>query len=278
MTKKVFVSVSTGNIGRPLTASLVAMGLHVKAGSRTGVSVVAGAEGVKFDFTDPSTFAAALEDVSAVFVMNPAGTQDEGTFTKAFLEMAVAEKTRKIVFLSGIGAEDGKNSKRDSELFLQASGNPFVVLRPTWFMDNFANFYGAPIKAGNLRLAAGDGKISFIDSRDIADVAAVALATDKHHGEFLELTGPEAFDTSQVLAMINRAAGLEAVYTPVSSREFIADMVTAGMSEHYAGMIAESFKPVVQGKLEPVLPTVTHVTGRHARSLSSWVKENAARF
>jgi uncharacterized protein YbjT (DUF2867 family) len=278
MTKKVFVSVSSGNIGRPLTASLVAMGLHVKAGSRTGVSVAAGAEGVKFDFTDPSTFSAALEDVSAVFVMNPAGTQDEGKFTEAFLKLAVTDKTRKIVFLSGIGAEDGKNSKRDSELFLQASGNPFVVLRPTWFMDNFANFYGAPIKAGNLRLAAGDGKISFIDSRDIADVAAVAMATDKYHGMFLELTGPEAFDTAQVLVMINRAAGLKAAYTPVTSEEFIADMVSTGMSEHYAGMIAESFEPVVQGKLAAVLPTVSDVTGRPARTLSAWAMENAAKY
>jgi uncharacterized protein YbjT (DUF2867 family) len=278
MRKNVFVSVSSGNIGRHLTASLVALGLHVKAGSRTGAPVIAGAEGVKFDFTDPSTFAAALEDVSAVFVMNPGGTQDEGKFTKAFLELAVADKTRKIVFLSGIGAEDGKNSKRDSELFLQASGNPFVVLRPTWFMDNFANFYGTPIKAGNLRLAAGDGKISFIDSRDIADVAAVTMVTDKYHGQFLELTGPEAFNTEEVIAMINRATGLKADYTPVSSREFIADMVSAGMSEHYAGMIAESFEAVVQGKLAPVLPTVPNVTGQPARTLSAWVTENAARF
>jgi len=276
--KKVFVSVSNGNIGRPLTASLVRMGLRVRAGSRTGVAAIAGAEGIKFDFTDPSTFASALEDVSTVFVMNPAGTQNEGEFTKAFLELAVADRSRKIVFLSGMGAEDGKNSKRDSEIFLQASGNPFVVLRPTWFMDNFANFYGTAIKSGNLRLAAGDGKISFIDSRDIADVAAVAMATDKHDGQFLELTGPEAFSTEEVITLINRAAGLNAAYTPVSSGEFVADMTSAGMSEHYAAMIAESFEPVLEGKLEPVLPTVPDVIGRPARTMSSWVLENAGKF
>lgn len=253
------------------------MGVQVKAGSRTGVSVVEGAEGVRFDFTDPSTFAAALENVSTIFVMNPGGTQDEGEFTKAFLEQAVADKTRKIVFLSGMGAEDGSNSKRVSELFLQASGNPFVVLRPTWFMDNFANFYCHAIEAGNLRLAAGDGEISFIDARDIADVAAVVMTTDKFDGQFLELTGPQAFNTAEVIAMINQAAGLNAVYTPVSRAEFIADMQDAGMSAHYAGAIAGSFESVRLGKLAPVLPIVPHVTGRPARTISAWVTENAAK-
>lgn len=94
----------------------------------------------------------------------------------------------------------------------------------------------------------------------------------------MELTGPAAFSTAEVIATINRATGLKAVYTPVSSEEFIADMVSAGMSEHYAGMIAESFEAVVQGNLAQVLPTVPNVTERPARTLSAWVKENAAKF
>jgi uncharacterized protein YbjT (DUF2867 family) len=62
-------------------------------------------------------------------------------------------------------------------------------------MQNFINFYAQMIKnEDSLSLSAGDGKVSFIDVRDIASVATRVLTedNDKHIGKAYTITGPES--------------------------------------------------------------------------------------
>ncbi len=74
---KILVLGATGNVGRPLVEALLAKGEAVKAASRTG-KPQGGAEGVVFDFADPSTIPAALDGVDRAFVMLPGGNTRRG--------------------------------------------------------------------------------------------------------------------------------------------------------------------------------------------------------
>jgi uncharacterized protein YbjT (DUF2867 family) len=58
MTGKILVIGSTGTIGTPLMKALLSKGESVKAASRSG-NAMGGAEGVRFDYTDASTYADA---------------------------------------------------------------------------------------------------------------------------------------------------------------------------------------------------------------------------
>ena len=50
--------------------------------------------------------------------------------------------------------------------------NTIFILAANFFMQNFVNFYSPMIKSqGALYAPAGDGKVSFVDVRDIAEVA-----------------------------------------------------------------------------------------------------------
>ena len=65
---------------------------------------------------------------------------------------------------------------RDAEKVIEESGIPYTFLRPNIFMQNFINLYGQMIRdADSFSLAAGDGKVSFVDIRDIASVAATGV-------------------------------------------------------------------------------------------------------
>ena len=73
-----------------------------------------------------------------------------------------------------------------------ASGVPYTILRPNFFMDNFSTGFLAPmVKGGAIYLAAENAKTSFIAATDIAAVAAVAFAEGLAGKEY-NLTGPEA--------------------------------------------------------------------------------------
>ncbi len=68
----------------------------------------------------------------------------------------------------------------------------FTFVQPSGFMVN-SLFWAKSIKAeGVVRSCTGDGKIPFIHSDDIADVATKALTTPEYIGDSLAITGPEA--------------------------------------------------------------------------------------
>ena len=54
-----------------------------------------------------------------------------------------------------------------AEKIIEESGIPFTFLRPNFFMQNFVNFYLGKNQS-SIYLPAGDGKVSFVDVRDIA--------------------------------------------------------------------------------------------------------------
>jgi uncharacterized protein YbjT (DUF2867 family) len=69
---------------------------------------------------------------------------------------------------------------RRAEQVLRESFIPFTILRPNFFMQNFIVFFSHTIKSqDSLYIPAGDGKVSFVDARDIALVAAKLLISDE---------------------------------------------------------------------------------------------------
>jgi uncharacterized protein YbjT (DUF2867 family) len=60
-------------------------------------------------------------------------------------------------------------------------------------MQNFVNFFSHTIKSQNaFYVPAGDGKISLVDVRDIASVAAHVFTNNDDIGKAYNITGGEA--------------------------------------------------------------------------------------
>ncbi len=98
---KVLVLGASGHVGHPLVAELLAKGEQVKAASRSG-KAVGEAEGVVFDFADPSTFDAAFEGVNRAYVMLPGGYVESKALLIPVIQ-AAAERKVKVVFQSVLG-------------------------------------------------------------------------------------------------------------------------------------------------------------------------------
>lgn len=276
MVGKILVLGATGNVGRPLVKALLARGEAVKAASRTG-KPVDGAEGVAFDIADPMTFPNALEGVDRAFVMLPSGYTEAKALLLPIIE-AAATRGVKVVLLSVLGVDaDDSIPYRQAEIALEKSGVRWVVLRPNWFTDNFINYWKPGIDAaGVIAVPAADGKSSFIDARDIADSAAVALTTDRFDGKAFNLTGPEAIGYAEAAALISEAIGKPVSYQAVDDETFVGNLVGAGVPEVYARFLASIFYPVRQGWTAVVTDDVRLLTGHPARGVAGWVKENAA--
>lgn len=275
MNGKILVLGATGNVGSALISQLVAAGEKVKAASRKAVPVT-GAEAVRFDYGDESTYAAAFAGVDRAYVLVPAGRVDILELLTPVLKAAVERKV-KVVFQSAMGVDaDDSIPYRQAELFLERSGIPYVILRPNWFADNFHTYWHAGVQSGIIAVPAGDGKTSFIDTRDIAASAAAALRSSKFDNQAFNLTGPEALGYADAAAVLSKIVGRTIRYTPVDDATFTAALTSAGVPKDYASLLAALFHPVREGWTARVTSDVQTLTGRPPRSVAEYAKDNAA--
>lgn len=277
---RVLVVGANGTIGLTLVPLLVAAGERVLAASREGrfrgelpADAAGSVEALRLDLTHRPAVAAALDQVDRVFLLNPAEILDAYGVLAPVIE-AAATRGIKVVLLSQHRADaDEHNPYHQAERLLAASGARHVILRPNWFSDNFVGFWAEDVAHGRLALPAGDGRISFIDSRDIAAAAAAALQTARFDGEAIELTGPHALTLHEAAERLSTVSGRPIRYEPVGADGYVSALIDAGVPADYARMLAGLFDLVRNGLTGEVCDGVERLTGRPARQLELTLRD-----
>lgn len=219
MSGSILVLGATGTVGRSLVADLTERGEPVRAASRSG-GPLSGAEGVRFDYEDAGSHEAAFAGVDRVFALVPAGHLDTPRLLAPVIRQAAAHGA-KVVLMTAMGVDaDESIPYRQAERMLEASGAPFVILRPNWFMDNFGTYWAEGVARGEIALPAGQGRTSFVDSRDIAAAAVGALTSDRFDGQAFEITGPEALTYGEAAVVLAKAAARPIAYRVTEDAEF----------------------------------------------------------
>lgn len=279
MSKAILVIGGTGNVGRPLVEELVAKGEEVRIASRNPESLrIDGATAVHVDLARPETLEAAFDGVDRAYVLAPAGNADHVGVLGPVIDAAARHGT-KVVLQTAIGVNADDNIPlRQVELRLEKSGVPYVILRPNWFADNFATYWLHDVLNGEIRVPAGAGKSSFIDTRDIAASAAAALTTDRFDNRAFDLTGPEAFGYAEAAEMLSAATDRRIGYRSIEDASFVEALEAAGLNTAYAQMLAAIFYPVREGWTAPATDAVETLTGKKPRTLKAYIEENAGRF
>lgn len=277
MSNKILVTGANGTIGQHLVANLLAKGESVKAASRSG-KAPADAEGVAFDYTGATNFDELFAGVDRVYVMVPAGYLNVLELLTPIITEA-AKRQVKVVFQTAMGVDaDDSTPYRQLERLLERSGTPYVILRPNWFADNFHSYWLHGVQTGLITVPAAEGKVSFIDVRDIAASATAALTQEKFNHQAFNLTGPAALSYGEAAAMLSAVLGRTIAYQSIDDASFISHLTAAGVPNEYANFLASIFYPVREGWTAAVSDAVQELTGQAPRSLATYAKDNAAKF
>jgi uncharacterized protein YbjT (DUF2867 family) len=269
MTGTVLVVGGTGKSGRRVVSRLREQGIPVRIAARSAPQ--------PFDWTDPGTWDPALDGAHAVYVV----PFDGAALTGLFVERAVRHGVERVVLLSGRGVDVPAYGHPDSPLAtthisgeraVRESGVEWTVLRPTWFAQNFSEgFFRDAVRAGEIRLAAGDGAASFVDAEDIAAVGVAALTEDGHSEQVYELSGPRAVTMAEAAAEIGAAAGRDVRYVAVEPDLFVAELVAAGWPRADAEDYADAVAALRNGLDAPVSDGVDRALGRPPRDFAEFV-------
>lgn len=279
MSRTVLVLTATGTTGAATVNALLARGATVRAASRNPAAATfpVGVTPVRFDLDDRSTWAAALTGIDALYLATPPFRDDEYEVISALIAAAREAGVTRIVKLSAMGVDaDPTSTHRRLELLVEASGAQWIHLRPTFFMENFVEFYGGSIKTdGAIYLPAGTGETGFVAAADIGEAAATALLGDRT-GEAWILTGPESLDHDRVAADLSAALGRPIRYVDVPPEAFDAAMAESGAPPLARQTMGGLYAMVRQGWTAGVVPTLPELTGKPATRFADWARTHAS--
>ncbi|MGY3682040.1 NAD(P)H-binding protein [Streptomyces sp. TE33382] len=270
----VLVIGGTGKTGRRVAAQLRERGVEPRVASRSAE--------IPFDWADPGTWAAALDGVTAAYIV-PYDISPSPT--PALVKQAVESGVRRLVLLSARGADvpgyfgaayDDEGPHAQGEAAVRASGAEWTILRPGWFAQNFSEgVFADGVTGGELALPTGDGKAAFVDAEDIAAVAVAALTGNGHAGQVYELSGTRALGIDDVLGEIAAVTGRRARYVPVDEADFRAGLVAQGVPDDEAALWTDALKPVRTSQEAPVVDGVRRALGREPRDFAEFVRDAA---
>ncbi|RPE64508.1 uncharacterized protein YbjT (DUF2867 family) [Tibeticola sediminis] len=277
---RVLVTGATGNIGRALVAQLLhdAPDFEVIAASPKG-EPVAQASGRALNLLEPASTRSAMQGVDRLFLVTPAHPDME-TMTLHAVNAARSEGVQHIVRVSGAGADPTSDiaiarlQGRCDQIVID-SGLAYTLLRPKNFMQNFTSFLRDMIRSGTVYSSQGEGRVPFIDARDIAAVAArVLMAPDDHAGRAYTLTGPQALTNAEALAVISREIGRTVTLVPISEDQAMAGMRQAGMPEPLVQAMSSLNRIIAAGWVAEVTDDVPRLLGRPATAWPDFVAEH----
>lgn len=270
---------ATGTAGRAVVGELLAAGQPVHAAVRDvhDAELPPGVVPTRFDFTDPTTAAPALDGVDRLFLMRPPAISEVRTTLGPLIDAARRRGLRQVVVLSVMGVNPVMPHWR-MERMVRDAGLASIALRPAYFSQNLLTAFGDQIRErSQLRLAAGAGRLSWIDARDVAAVAARVLTDPQRCGRLdqhpLTLTGPQALTFGDAAALLSTELDRPVSYHAQGLLEHRRELRSAGLDPTYIRVQLIIDITTRLGLASKVTTDVADVLGQRPRSLAAFVND-----
>ncbi len=289
MSNTILVTGATGTVGSEVVKQLSAKGATVRACCHTLSKAKKirgpGVEIVEVDYSKPETVEAAFKGVDKLFLLTPV-VDNMVEITARLVAEATKEGVKHIVKLSTVELGADAEAKipllrwlRQAEKIVEESGIPYTFVRPTGFMQNFSNFYAQTIEEQNaIYTSAGEGKVSWVDARDVATVAVEALTGDGHEGKIYPITGPEAISYYQAAEILSEVLGRKISHVNLSEEDRRKGLEEAGLPDWRINGAIQGDRITREGRQPAVSPTVEEVTGKRPRSFEQFARDYAEAF
>lgn len=256
---------ATGNTGSVVAETLLgkkqSVRVIVRSTDKGAVWKAKGAEVAVASLDDVPALAMAFEGATGVYLMVPPNYGATAWLSDQQMRMdRAAEAVKKsgvshVVFLSSIGGQlpTGTGPIRAvhyGEGKLAGAVKHITILRPSYFMENWAPVIGAAKSQGVLpTFIAPQAKIPTTSTRDIGRIGAEQLLAGGQGRKIVELAGPEEYSPDQAAEALGTILGkkVTAQHAPLSA--VVPTFKSFGFSDEAAALFEEMYAGFSRGTI-----------------------------
>lgn len=280
---KIAVTGATGQLGR-----LVVERLKTKTAAENVVALVRtpskatdlGVEVRAFDYTQAASQVDNLKGIDTLLLISSNEIGQRTAQHRNAIQAAVQAGVSRIVYTSLLHADTSTLSLAgehlETEKALKESGISYTILRNGWYTENYTASIPGALAGSAFVGSAGEGRISSATRADLAEAAAVVLATDGHQNKTYELAGDEAYTLSDLAAELSKQTGKAIPYANLPESDYAELLKGFGVPEGFAQAIASWDVSASTGDLFDDSHQLSQLIGRATTPLSETIASTLA--
>lgn len=233
------------------------------------------------DYGDPTALRAALAGVDRVLFVSGSEVGQREVQHANVIEAAEAAGVSLVVYTGLLKADTSSLGLAPEHLAterrLAASPLTAVILRNTWYWENYAASVDSAAQTGVLLGSAGDGRLAGAARADLAEAAAVVVSgpddsADLTDGTVLELAGP-AITYPELADALAQVSGAEVIYRDVTSAEHAEVLTGAGLPAPVVDLLVNADAAIARGDLDAPADDLARLLGRAPRTAAEALRD-----
>ena len=282
----IVITGATGNLGQHVIASLlksvpaVNIIAAVRNPAKAADLAVRGVQVRQADYNDGASLDAAFKGAAKILLISSSEVGQRAQQHQNVIEAAKRAGVSLLAYTSVLRADTSPLGLAAehviTEAAIRASGLPYTFLRNGWYMENHTEHLAPVLEHGVVLGAAQNGRFSSATRADYAAAAAAVLTADKPQAIY-ELAGDHGFTLAEYAAEVARQSGKAIVYKDLPQADFKAALVSVGVPEGFADLLADSDAGTAKGGLEDNGKQLSALIGRPTTSLFDAVKAALAK-
>ncbi|MDX3087817.1 MULTISPECIES: SDR family oxidoreductase [unclassified Streptomyces] len=260
-TMSIVVTGATGQLGRLTVEALLRRGVPAADIIATGRDVVRikdladrGVTVRRADFADADGLVEAFAGADRLLLVSASVPVGERVANhRRVIDAAVSAGVSLVAYTSTTHADTATTvlgaTHRETEEYLRERGVPGVLLRNSWYLENYTSQLPQILRSGAVVGATREGRISAASRADYAEAAAVVLATEGHTGAVYELGGDESFTLAELAAAISAASGKRIAHSDLPVTDLDQVLASAGLPAELAEVLADADRGMSLGEM-----------------------------
>ena len=281
----IVVTGATGHLGRLAVDALLRRGIPAAEIIATGRNIAGikdladrGVVVRQADFAAPDSLAAAFAGADRLLLISASIPVDQRLANhRRAIDAALAAGVSLVAYTSMTRADTATTilaaTHRATEEYLRERKVPSVLLRNSWYLENYTAQLPAVLQHGAFIGSAGEGAVSAASRADYAEAAAAVLSTGGHAGKVYELGGDVAFTLAELAAAVSTSVPKPIAYTDLTAAEFAEALRGAGVPAEVAQVLADADLGLRRGELFTDSGDLSRLIGRPTTSLADAIAD-----
>ncbi len=286
MSNRILVLGATGHIGSFLVPYLKQKNADVSgaANSEEGKTKLQNmdVEGHLLNFSDPISLGKAMKRIDTLFMLTPI-SQEMPAWGQNILNAAKKNNVQFIVRMSIMDPYPNSpyllfKLHGQVDQMVKESGINYSIIQSNVFMQNFAIYWGKTIAGKDTFYSMhGDVRVSYIDMRDVASIAATILTNPAAHPKReYTVTGPNSLTDHDVANILTETAGRGIRSLAVDETQFTSELQKTGLPDWDINIYISLEKHILEGHQSVISDANWSLTGKTSTSFKQYASDYAS--